>query len=183
MLRPAAFLDRDGVLNAAIVRDGRPHPPARLADLQILPGVETACQRLRDAGMLVIVVTNQPDIARGTAGPLEVGVMNDVLLECLAIDAIFMCPHDDIDGCHCRKPRPGLLQDAADEWGVDLTISTMVGDRWRDVEAGHAAGVSTVFLDRGYSERRPDNYGHLAMDLLDAVPFILRHAERGVRVP
>jgi len=182
-LRPAAFLDRDGVLNAAHVRNGRPHPPASVAELRILPGVAEACRRLRAEGFLLLVATNQPDIARGNADALEVARINDVLVDQLALDAILVCPHDDADGCACRKPRPGLLLDAADRWGVDLSRSTMVGDRWRDIEAGEAAGVSTVFLDRGYDERRPTTYGQRTTELIHALPYILERAEQGVRVP
>lgn len=183
MLRPAAFLDRDGVINAACVRAGRPHPPATVADLVILPGVAEACRRLRAEGLLVLVATNQPDIARGTTAAHEVARIHEVLLDRLAIDAVLVCPHDDADGCQCRKPRPGLLLDAADRWGIDLSRSTMVGDRWRDIDAGHAAGVATVFIDRGYDERRPHDHGHVATELITALPFILERAEQGARVP
>lgn len=181
--RPAVFLDRDGVINAASVRDGRPHPPATLDELRILDGVPEACRRLRAAGLLVLVATNQPDIARGATSASDVALINDVLLDQLAIDAVLVCPHDDADGCHCRKPKPGLLLDAADAWGVDLARSTMVGDRWRDIDAGHAAGVSTVFLDRGYLERRPRDYGLRTDELIHALPFILARADQGARVP
>ena len=182
MARPAAVLDRDGVINAAFLRDGRPHPPASLAELVILPGVAEACRRLRAEGFAVLVVTNQPDIARGTARAVDVAHINDVLLASLALDAILVCPHDDADGCHCRKPRPGLLLDAADRWDIDLTRSTMVGDRWRDIDAGRAAGVATVFLDRGYRERQPVDEDHRANELITALPFILEHADQGARV-
>jgi D-glycero-D-manno-heptose 1,7-bisphosphate phosphatase len=100
--RPAAFLDRDGVINAATVRGGRPHPPASVDELVILPGVAEACRRLRAAGFAVLVVTNQPDIARGATGALDVARINDALLDALALDAILVCPHDDADACHCR---------------------------------------------------------------------------------
>jgi len=182
MARPAAFLDRDGVINAATVRNGRPHPPASLDELRILPGVAEACRRLRAAGFYVLVVTNQPDIARGTTSANDVARINDVLLDQLALDAILVCPHDDADGCHCRKPRPGLLLDAADQWDIDLARSTMVGDRWRDISAGHAAGVAAVFIDRGYEERQPDEVEHRADELITALPFIFEHADQGARV-
>ena len=183
MARPAAFLDRDGVINAAIVRNGRPHPPASLDELRILPGVAEACRRLRAEGFYVLVVTNQPDIARGATSATEVARINDILLAELALDAILVCPHDDIDDCRCRKPRPGLLLDAADRWDIDLSRSTMVGDRWRDIVAGRDAGVATVFIDRGYVERQPDDFGHRTDELITALPFILEHADQGARVP
>ena len=176
MGRAAAFLDRDGVLNRAVVIQGRPHPPRTCDHLTLLPGVEEACRRLKERQVLIVVVTNQPDIARGTATWREVNAINDHLTGMLPIDDVLVCPHDDAQRCGCRKPAPGLLLTAARQWGIDLGRSTMVGDRWRDVEAGRAARVATVFLDRGYDERRPDRPDLVGDELLDAVPFILDHA-------
>jgi D-glycero-D-manno-heptose 1,7-bisphosphate phosphatase len=172
----AAFLDRDGVLNAATVIAGRPHPPANLAEVVILPGVVDACRRLRDAGLQLIVVTNQPDIARGAADAGDVDEINAHLAVALGLDAVLVCPHDNADGCSCRKPRPGLLLRAATQFGIDLDRSVMVGDRWRDVVAGQAAGVRTVFVDRGYDEPVPDRPDLVVGELIDAVPFIVDHA-------
>jgi D-glycero-D-manno-heptose 1,7-bisphosphate phosphatase len=150
--RPAVFLDRDGVLNRAFVVDGVPHPPASVDDLELLPGVAAACRRLHDLGFALVVVTNQPDIARGAVDPAAVDEVNDRLREWLPLDDVLVCPHDDADRCDCRKPLPGLILRGARELGVDLARSVMVGDRWRDVEAGRAAGVRTVFVDHGYAE-------------------------------
>ena len=183
MGRPAAFLDRDGVLNAVTVVDGVPRPPRTASELRILPGAATACSRLRAAGLVIVVVTNQPEIARGTIAGRDVADINATLGETLDIDVVCVCPHDDADGCSCRKPAPGLLFDAADRFGIDLRRSTMVGDRWRDVEAGIAACVATVFVDCGYAERRPTGFDHRASSLLDAVPFVLERARQGARVP
>jgi transaldolase len=171
--RRAVFLDRDGVLNRAIVRDGRPHPPATPEALEILPGVPEACRALRAAGFLLVVVTNQPDVARGSQRREVVEAMNARLLRELAIDEIRVCWHDDGDRCACRKPAPGLLLDAAREHGIDLLRSWAVGDRWRDVEAGLGAGCRTVFVDRGYSERRPPAPDAVAASLPEAVARIL----------
>jgi transaldolase len=167
-LRRAVFLDRDGVLNAAVVRDGRPYPPESVAEMSLLPGVEEACSRLKQAGFLLIVVTNQPDIARGKAGSGAVDAINDALQARLKLDEVCVCPHDDADGCHCRKPKPGLILDAARRWRIDLSRSFMIGDRWRDVEAGRAAGCRTVFLEHGYAERSPD-FPDIASKSLEAV--------------
>jgi D-glycero-D-manno-heptose 1,7-bisphosphate phosphatase len=153
----AVFLDRDGVLIRAFVRDGIPRPPASLDELEVLPGVVDACGELRDAGFLLICVTNQPDIARGAVTAAEVEALNDRVQELLGLDAVLTCPHDDADECDCRKPRPGLLLRAAARFDVDLTASVMVGDRWRDIEAGRAAGCATVFVRHGYAERQPEN--------------------------
>ncbi len=168
------FLDRDGVLNAAR-RDakGRPLPPAGAADLVILPGVPEACAALREAGFLLIGATNQPDIARGTASAAEVDRMNRLVAEAAGLDDMALCPHDDADGCACRKPLPGLLTAAAAAHGIDLGASWMVGDRWRDIEAGRAAGCRTAFVQAHYAERQPDAPDITVASLAEAVPYIV----------
>jgi D-glycero-D-manno-heptose 1,7-bisphosphate phosphatase len=171
--RPAVFLDRDGVINRAEVRDGRPFPPARVEDLEVLPGVGPALSRLRDAGFLLVVVTNQPDVARGTQRRDVVDAMHAALAATLPIDAFCVCPHDDGDGCGCRKPEPGLILEAARARRIDLRRSVMVGDRWRDVEAGRRAGCATVFVDRGYAERRAETPDTVVGSLDEAVDWIL----------
>lgn len=173
---PAVFLDRDGVLNAATEVDGVPRPPGGVESAVLLEGVEEACRRLRGQGILLIVVTNQPDIARGRVPRKTVDGINAWLTERLGLDAVFVCPHDDDDHCACRKPKPGLLFDAARRFSIDLSRSTMVGDRWRDIDAGAAAGVSTVFVDHGYSERQPTSPDITVSGLLDAVDFVCRRA-------
>lgn len=177
--RRAVFLDRDGVLNRAEVRDGRPYPP-KLADAELLPRVGEACAALKGAGFLLIVVTNQPDIARGTLDARSSQAVDDWLRQKLPIDDIRVCPHDDGDNCPCRKPRPGLLTQAAKEWRVSLPMSTMIGDRWRDVEAGRRAGCRTVFLDRLYTERRPDRPDLVVGELAEAVPWIVQRNQEVV---
>jgi D-glycero-D-manno-heptose 1,7-bisphosphate phosphatase len=155
MKRPAMFLDRDGVLNRAVVRDGIPRPPASPAELEILPGVGDALNALKAAGYTLIVVTNQPDVARGTTPRRIVDEIHARLAETLPLDAILACFHDDSDGCECRKPKPGLLLQAAHEWTLDLASSFMVGDRWRDVEAGRRAGCRTFYIEQDYPEKAP----------------------------
>lgn len=168
----AVFLDRDGVINRAIVRDGRPYPPATLEEFSILPGVPEACATLRRAGFVLLVVTNQPDIARGTQDQAVVDEIHDLLLHTLPIDAIYLCPHDDADGCACRKPNPGMLLEAANDRNLNLVGSFMVGDRWRDVEAGRRAGCRTVFIDRGYEESAPEKPDAIVSDLKQAADWI-----------
>ena len=176
MSRAAVFLDRDGVLNEARVVDGRPHPPERLEDLRVLDGAREACRELAATGMVLIAVTNQPDIARGTADAGVVAAMNDHVREELGLDAVLMCPHDDADDCACRKPRPGMLLQAAARWDLDLGRSVTVGDRWRDVEAGRAAGTRTVFVDRQYAEAPPENPDLIVGDLKESTPWIVTTA-------
>jgi D-glycero-D-manno-heptose 1,7-bisphosphate phosphatase len=147
LTRVAVFLDRDGVLNrTTTTRDGISVPPARAEQLEILEGVREACKKLRDAGCLLIVVTNQPDVARGTRSRAEVERINTELLRQLPLDCIKVCYHDNEDHCVCRKPAPGLLLAAAEELDVDLSLSFMVGDRSTDVEAGRRAGCRTVIV-------------------------------------
>jgi len=146
------FLDRDGVLNRAFLRGGSPRPPASLAELQILPGVPEALNALRARGYLLVVVTNQPDVARGTASRALVDGIHRRLRGRLPLDAILSCFHDSTDACDCRKPQPGLLLRAARELRIELSLSFMVGDRWSDVEAGRRAGCRTFLVGRGYGE-------------------------------
>ena len=172
-MRRAVFLDRDGVINRAVVRDGKPYPPANLAALEILPGVSDAMQLLHDAGWLLIVVTNQPDVARGTIPLADVQAINQHLQQCLPIDEFRTCYHDSGDGCSCRKPLPGMLLAAADAHGIELAASYMVGDRWRDTEAGKRAGCKTIFIDYGYAEKQPEKFSHCVQNLLEAADIIL----------
>lgn len=150
----AIFLDRDGVLNEAVLRDGKPHPPADLGELRLVAGVETCLESLKRAGFLLIVVTNQPDVARGRQTKAGVEEIHDFLQSRLPIDDFFACFHDDADGCECRKPQPGMLLEAARKHDVELESSFLIGDRWRDIEAGRSAGCTTVLIDYGYPGRR-----------------------------
>lgn len=171
--RKAIFLDRDGVINRAVVKDGKPYPPQSLGEVEILPGVAEAIRYLKKAGFLLVVVTNQPDVARGTQLQETVESINRHLGSKLGIDRFQVCYHDDGDGCHCRKPKPGLLTDAATLLGIELSGSVLVGDRWRDISAGKAAGCKTVWIDWGYREKRPDDFDFRAASLLDASRWIL----------
>lgn len=176
MSRAAVFLDRDGVLNEAVVRGGRPFPPQALADVRTLPGVAAACRELAAAGYLLIVITNQPDIARGTQARATVDAINDRLRGELDLDEVLVCPHDDADACECRKPRPGMILDAARRWDIDLARSVTVGDRWRDVAAGTAAGTRTVFIDRNYDEPAPEAADLTVRELEEGVTWIIETA-------
>lgn len=148
----AVFLDRDGVLNKPRVVNGLPYPPRTAAEVELTDGIVETLHQLKTAGFLLIVVTNQPDVARGTLRMDEVAAVHARLAELLPLDAFYCCPHDDTDKCECRKPKPGMLLEAARAWHIDLAASFMVGDRWRDIDAGNAAGCTTVFIDYGYRE-------------------------------
>jgi D-glycero-D-manno-heptose 1,7-bisphosphate phosphatase len=151
----AVFLDRDGVLNEAVVRDGKPYPPANAAEMRLVPGVEVALKRLKSLGFLLIVVTNQPDVAKGLQDRGVVEEIHARLAAVLPLDDILVCYHSGEDGCECRKPAPGMLRQAAERHGIDLPRSFLIGDRWRDVEAGQAVGCRTIQIDYGYRERGP----------------------------
>jgi len=172
--RRAVFLDRDGVLNASPVRGGKPYPPGSLADLEILPGVKEALETLRAAGFLNVVVTNQPDVATGKQRREVVEEIHSFMKKNLALDAVKVCFHTDADGCDCRKPKPGMLLDAARELDVDLAASFLVGDRWRDVAAAHAAGCKALFIDYQYGEKRPEKPYVAVKSLPEAAGYIVR---------
>jgi D-glycero-D-manno-heptose 1,7-bisphosphate phosphatase len=176
--RQAVFLDRDGVLNRSEVRGGLPYAPTRLEEFELLPGSYDAVSQIREKGYLTIVVTNQPDITTGKQSPEVLAAMHNILRRKMGVDDIFVCTHLDSDGCGCRKPKPGMLLAAAEKWGIDLQRSVMVGDRWRDVGAGKAAGCATVFIEYGYAELSPEGPDAVATSLADSVPFILEELKR-----
>ena len=173
MSRKAIFLDRDGVLNKAMIRQGRPHPPSTVKDLEILSGVVESLISLKNAGYFLSVITNQPDIARGIIDKQVVNDINEVLKAQLAIDEIKVCSHDDVDSCFCRKPKPGLILESAKEHNILLADSFFIGDRWRDIEAGKAAGCKTFFIDYGYLEKQPLDFDFKVKSLKEAAQIIL----------
>lgn len=169
----AVFLDRDGVLSKSIVRDGRPYAPTSLSEFELLPGVVDATRTLHERGFLLIVVTNQPDVGAGRVPRDVVEVMNAELRRRLPLDDIKVCYHVDQDGCGCRKPKPGMLIEAAAQWGIDLRASVIVGDRWRDIEAGQAARCKTVFVDAGYEEKALVRPADAVVPSLDAAARLI----------
>lgn len=180
MLKRAVFLDRDGVINRATVRDGMPRPPASAEDMEILPGVPEALERLRAAGYALVVVTNQPDIVRGLTTREVVDAIHARLRDELGLDDIRVCPHVDADQCACRKPKPGMLLQAPVH---DMAASAMVGDRWRDVEAGRAAGCGvTILVDYGYDEAVPHEPDARVASLAEAADWLLAR-EAGTPAP
>ena len=155
-LKRAVFLDRDGVLNDSVVRNGKPYPPNSLSELVISKGVKEGLVRLKDLGFLLLVVTNQPDVERGTQTREAVDEINNYLQSTLLLDKIYTC-FDAKDGGPRRKPEPGMLLEGMQEFGIDMSHSFMVGDRWRDIEAGRKAGCTSIFIDWGYDEEWPVN--------------------------
>jgi D-sedoheptulose 7-phosphate isomerase len=178
--RRAVFLDRDGVINRAFVREGKPFPPSTLQELEILPGVPEALHELKQHGYKLLVVTNQPDVARGKQSQQTIDAMHQALRARLPLDDILVCYHTDQDKCDCRKPMPGMLLEAARKHNIDLAASFMVGDRWRDIEAGYNAGCKTILIDYGYSERPPDRGPDLRVaSLREAADWIIHSAPKG----
>lgn len=172
MKNRAVFLDRDGTLNKVVIRDGIPFPPAEVSEFELLAGVKDALRIFKSQGYIPIVVTNQPDFARGTASLVQIESLNNMIRRSLNIEHIYTCLHDDQEDCHCRKPKPGLLLQAANELNIELTASIMVGDRWRDVQAGQAAGCSCYYIDCNYSESKPLQPFERVQSLFEAAKLV-----------
>jgi D-glycero-D-manno-heptose 1,7-bisphosphate phosphatase len=172
------FLDRDGVINECKVVDGKPYPPLSIDEFVIFPGVAEACNKLKEAGFILVVATNQPDVGRGTLKQEVVESIHHHLQTRLPIDRVEVCYHPGkgASDCDCRKPKPGMLLRAARELNIDLRASWMVGDRWRDIDCGHAAGVRTVFIDYAYEEPLKQQPHFRAKNLLEAAEIILRES-------
>ncbi len=174
----AVFLDRDGVLNEALVRDGKPLSPMSIAEVVVPPDVPAALEKLRQSGFRLIMVTNQPNIARGTQSREAVYAINSHLKELLRLDKVEICEHDDADNCDCRKPKPGMLLRAAERDQIALAESFMVGDRWRDVEAGRRAGCRTILIGGGYAEGLKSPPDAAFDNLTEAADWILAQTNR-----
>lgn len=173
-MRRAVFLDRDGVINKAFVRNGVPHPPSSVKEVEILPGVLEALCELRAANYLLVVITNQPDVARGIISRANVESINKYLASRLPLDVFRTCFHDSKDSCSCRKPMPGSIYSAAVEYEIDLSKSFMIGDRWRDIDAGIAAGCTTFFINYGYDEKITNAPDFIVSSLSEVKNIILR---------
>jgi D-glycero-D-manno-heptose 1,7-bisphosphate phosphatase len=189
MPQSVVFLDRDGVLNRAFPEEvpsarpegfGTTRPPWSVAELELLPGVVDALARLRSAGFVLVVVTNQPDVARGKQTREAVEEINAKLSADLPLLDVFACYHDTADKCACRKPKPGLLLAAAQKWDLDLESAVLIGDRWSDIVAAHAAGCGGVLIETPFSNPERCNPDHVAADSTGAVDWILNHSA-GIR--
>jgi D-glycero-D-manno-heptose 1,7-bisphosphate phosphatase len=182
MTRRAVFLDRDGVLNRPSVRDGRPYPPADLKELELYEDAIVGCTRLKNAGFLLVVVSNQPDVGRGRQRRAIAEAINKKLAKAIPVlDRIEVCFHageDFGDVCDCRKPKPGMLFRAAAALGIDIPTSYMIGDRWRDVDCARAAGCYAIYIDRGYAESLRQQPDVTVTTFGDAVAAVLRAAGR-----
>ena len=171
-MEKAIFLDRDGVINKIIIKNGLPFSPPSFDQFEILPGVKESILKLKKLNFLCLVVTNQPDVLRGKIEKETVIKMNNYIKHEIKLDDIFVCYHDDHDSCKCRKPKPGLLLEACKKWDINLKKSYMIGDRWKDIEAGRSAGCKTIFIDCNYKETKPRNPNFTSDSLLNSVHII-----------
>lgn len=175
--RPAVFLDRDGVLIHTQVTNGKPYAIRTLEELRLLDGAREALQMLKSQGYMLIVVTNQPDIANGLVSAEVVKAMHDALCAMLPVDSVYYCPHNAADACECRKPKTGMFLQAKADFNLDFTRSWMVGDRRGDIEAGKHAGCKAIFVDCGYAEPPPQNQDATVGSLWEAARIILKSEE------
>lgn len=173
MPQRVVFLDRDGVLNRAFPEGGTTRPPMSVAELELLPGVKESLARLRAAGFALVVVTNQPDVARGKQTRAAVEEINATMRAELPLLDVFACYHDGPDKCSCRKPQPGMLLAAAAKHDLDLDSAFLIGDRWSDIVAAHAAGCAAVLIDTPFSNAERCNPDHRAADITGAANWIL----------
>jgi D-glycero-D-manno-heptose 1,7-bisphosphate phosphatase len=171
MSQRTIFLDRDGVINTVVCRDGAPGSPRNLEEFNIETGVDWLLSRLRAAGYKLFVVTNQPDIARGLLAADTLQIMTDRILQMLPIDGVRVCPHDDRDACNCRKPRPGMLIELANRYDLALSGSYLIGDSGKDTLAAKRAGCASIILDRSYNQGVAADLR--VADLAEAVDAIL----------
>lgn len=170
--RPCIFLDRDGVLNKSIIREGKPYPPRDFKEFEWIPGVIEQCLNLKKAGYLLVVVTNQPDITSKLTNWKTVHQIHAELLKQVPFNAIKVCTDLEESSFH-KKPNPGMLLEAAQELNIDLIRSWMIGDRWRDIEAGKNAGCKTIWINCGYQERVPEKPDYTAQSMKEAADIIL----------
>lgn len=181
MANRAVFLDRDGVLVRAKVNGNYAHGPLTLEDFELLPDIAGPVRRIREAGFLVILATNQPGIARGYLDWETLNEMHRRLREVVTLDAVEVCPHTDADGCACRKPKGGMLLAAAGRFSIELAASYFVGDTERDVRAAEAAGATPVLIDAPYN--RQLSVPCRAPNLAAAADWILSGGSRGPCAP
>lgn len=178
-MNKAVFLDRDGVIVIPHFRDGRSFAVRSMDDFHLYPDAQESLCLLKKEGFLLIVVTNQPDMGKGLISSEMMSSMNDFLFHHLPLESIKICPHSQEENCFCRKPKNGLLREAAQAFNIDCTASYMIGDRQSDVEAGKSIGCKTVFIDLGYSsEEKPKDPDFCCKTLSEAVAWIVHNDEK-----
>jgi len=171
-LRKAIILDRDGIINKIVIRNGKASSPRKLGEFKFLPNIKKYLESFREMGFLNIVFTNQPDISRGLLKREELRKMHKFISEILPIDEIKFCPHDDNDNCSCRKPKPGLILEAAKKWSIDLKKSYVIGDGWKDMAAGKRAGCKTFLMRRKYNKNLQSGFDFGVNNLKEVIKII-----------
>ena len=166
-------MDRDGVINRVKLVNGRPHPPSNIEEVKILDGVNDAVTLLKRKGFALVVITNQPDVARGISTQSSVDEINSFIKSSLELEHFYICSHDNDDHCKCRKPAPGLIIRAAHELDIDISKSFFIGDRWLDIAASQAAGCEAFFIDYSYTEQQPQMPFIRVSSLFEAAQLIV----------
>jgi D-glycero-D-manno-heptose 1,7-bisphosphate phosphatase len=169
----AVFLDRDGVIVIPESRNGRSYAPRCLRNYRFYRDAHESLRRLKEAGFLLVVVTNQPDVGHGLISRAVIDEMHARLIRELPIDAVKACLHRQDENCTCRKPAPGLLLEAMGEFDLNARDCFMVGDRVSDVLAGKAAGCRVIFIERGYTEGKPHNADFTVATMAEAADVVL----------
>jgi len=158
--KKAVFLDRDGVINEVIYRDGseKPSSPWDFEEFRLIPGIKRSLEELNKMGFYLFVISNQPDISRGLVKEGTTERINNIISEELPITEIRVCPHDDYHNCNCRKPKPGMIFELSKKWKIDLEESFLIGDNWKDIEAGKSAGLTCIIIDMAYNKSVDADY-------------------------
>lgn len=145
-MKQAVFIERDGVLNQVRVERQHQVSPLTLEDFHLNQEAAPLLKRLKAAGLVLIATTNQPGLSRGYQSRRDLDRMHLLMQKTFCLDEILVCPHDETDRCPCRKPKPGLLVEAAFKWHLDLDRSFVVSDKWHDAEAARTAGCTSLLL-------------------------------------
>jgi len=147
------FLDRDGVINLPIVINKKPYSPRRIEEFIFTSEIKNLISKVVNHGYKVIVITNQPDIASGDLSESLLNYFHQRIIDEMLVDDIFVCKHLSSDNCNCRKPKPGLILEAALKHKINLKESFFIGDRWKDVDAANNVECHSIFIDYGYREK------------------------------
>ena len=160
----AFFLDRDGILNKAIVRNGKPYAPITDEEFKINTKFLSTIKYLKSLNYILIIITNQPDVQKKILKRSQVNKFNLLLKNYFKIDDIFVSFSNNNKN-YRRKPNPGMLLEAKNRWNINFRKSYFVGDRKSDIDAGTKVGVKTIFVDRNYKEKKPVNYNYKIKNL------------------
>jgi D-glycero-D-manno-heptose 1,7-bisphosphate phosphatase len=171
-MKQCVFLERDGILTHPVVVGRNQRSPLTLREFVVRTEVSPLLHELKAAGFLLIVITNQPELSQGSLSRRELDAMHQLLLRTFALDDILVCPHEEMERCSCRKPKAGLLIEAAHKWRLDLSRSFVVSDKWQDAEAARRAGVTSLMLDSPWLG--PGHHDFVLPDLATLVDRLLQ---------